>query len=246
MFVQPIEMEKQGNPRSAMAMKVLSENDSLLSFQDFVTETKVDHLSSSIALGFDDVLGLELLGLDHLNDLFAVIAKFDDAFLVEEWDLQKGLSDLIMDGLCYKGVKDKNVIMLFESPSSFSFLDASFVNQNNYKFNDWPPPKSALTKTVLGPCRYASMNGMSLPVYLKDGNPPTGLEEHWAQAIPDHQRPFFVSEIRETDIVYAYLPAEQLRQHLNDPDGKSIFFHDVSRAAAIGDACLVFILYPLT
>jgi hypothetical protein len=115
---------------------------------------------------------------------------------------------------------DRNVVMLFESPSS-SATDASFYNKNKFRFHDWPPPKSSKSKPVLGPNRYASMNGGAFPVYLRDGKPPAGLEEHWESVLPGVPKPNFVSKIdMDRDTVYAYLPVEELKHHVNDPQSK--------------------------
>jgi hypothetical protein len=63
------------------------------------------------------------------------------------------------------------------------------------------------------------MNG-SLSVFLRSAAPPKGLLEHWSEAIPGFVAPSFVNKIdTEEDTVYAYLPVEQLKHHVNDPDG---------------------------
>jgi hypothetical protein len=126
-------------------------------------------------------------------------------------------SDYIAQGLKEKKMENINLVMLFESPSS-STTESSFHNKAKFKFHDWPPPKSTKSKSVLGPCRYASMNGQSFPVFLKDGKPPAGLEEHWAEVIPDFKPPSYVDKITDNETVYAYLPVEQIRNHMNDPE----------------------------
>lgn len=162
-----------------------------------------------------------------INDISFAELDFtlEGTFKVKDWNGKKGYSDFIKEGLKYKGMQDKHVVMLFESPST-STSESSFHNKSKFKFHDWPPPKSTKSKGVLGPCRYASMNGSSFPVFLRDGAPPDGLEEHWASVIPDYTPSSYVNKIRnddtvaseENDTVYAYLPVEQIRNHLNDPD----------------------------
>jgi hypothetical protein len=42
--------------------------------------------------------------------------------------------------------------------------------------------------------------------------------EHWAAAVPGIPLPHFCSKVTEEDTVYAYLPVEQIKIHVNDPD----------------------------
>jgi hypothetical protein len=152
-------------------------------------------------------------------------------FRVKDWDGKKGYSDYIQQGLRYKAKiaaekaaaekafvpSTDNVVMLFESPSS-STADFTFQNITKFRFHDWPPPSKTGGKSVLGPCRYALMNGTSYPVFLKDGIPPTGLVEHWQSSVPGFEPPSYVDKITDLETVYAYLPVEQIRHHVNDPD----------------------------
>jgi hypothetical protein len=151
---------------------------------------------------------------------------------VVEWDRTKMHSDFIKEGLVYNNKLGavSNTIMLFESPPS-SAEDCSFRNRDN--FHDWPPPKSTKTKStkskgILGPCRYSLMNGSSFPAFLRDGTPPEGLMEHWAEAVPGIPPPHFVSKVTEKDTVYAYLPVEQIKKHVNDPN---VHYHLVGKDA---------------
>lgn len=116
--------------------------------------------------------------------------------------------------------------MLFESPST-STNDSSFFNSQVYKFHDYPPASSK-TKGVLGPCRYSCMNGATYPSFLRDGAPPAGLAEHWEANIPNFEQPKFVDSIRDESHVYAYLPCESIKQHVNDP---YVHYHMVGKDA---------------
>mmetsp|Transcript_3436 Transcript_3436/g.6444 ORF Transcript_3436/g.6444 Transcript_3436/m.6444 type:complete len:505 (-) Transcript_3436:200-1714(-) len=139
---------------------------------------------------------------------------------VKAWDRKKFYSDYIREGLEERGVKISDytdVIMLYESPSSAS-SETSFQNREKYRFHDWPPPKSTRSKAILGPCKYSMMNGQSFPSFLRDGAPPDGLMEHWAETIPGVPMPRFVKTIHENDLVNAYLPVELIKHHVNDPD----------------------------
>jgi hypothetical protein len=49
------------------------------------------------------------------------------------------------------------------------------------------------------------------------GAPPEGLLHHWAKAVPGFVEPSFASKVTEDDTVYAYLPVEQIKNHVNDP-----------------------------
>jgi ATP-grasp domain len=110
-----------------------------------------------------------------------------------------------------------NIVMLFDSPTS-STSEFAFHNASKFRFHDWPPPSKTGGKSVLGPCRYALMSGNTYPVFLKDGAPPPGLLEHWSEAVPGFVAPTFVDKITDEHTVYAYLPVEQIRHHVNDPD----------------------------
>jgi len=143
---------------------------------------------------------------------------------VKWWDRKKKYSDLIQEGLAAKNAGSPNVVMLFESPSS-STPDSSFYNSGVYRFHDWPPVKYTRGKEILGPCRYSLMNGSNYPVYLRNAAP-TGLVEHWADAVPGFTAPTFKHEIAHEDTVYAYLPCEEIKEHVNDP---SIHFHLVGK-----------------
>jgi len=157
------------------------------------------------------------------HNLVASLSDYDFAFSkikVTNWDPTSGkfYSDYIKEGLEYKKEDSSHCIMLFESPSS-STAESSFHNKDKFKFHDWPPPKSTTSKSILGPCKYASTNGNAFPVFLRNGVPPAGLAEHWAKSIPtiaDHL-PSFVDKVTEEDLVYAYLPVEQIKNHVNDP-----------------------------
>ena len=162
---------------------------------------------------------------DQLNESIEEFDFEDDGtFKCTNWAGRRFYSDYIKAGIDYKRQKDpdylpqRDVVMLFESPSS-SATDSSFHNASKYRFHDWPPPKSSRSKGILGPCRYASMTGTSFPIFLRDGAPPDGLMDHWAHSLPHFQPPTFVNKI-DTDLntVYAYLPVEQLKHHVNDPD----------------------------
>jgi hypothetical protein len=159
----------------------------------------------------DETGNLEALLLSAPMNAFQSTTKIK----VEEWDGTKMHSDFIKEGLVYNNKLDasNNTIMLFESPTS-SAEDCSFHNRDN--FHEWPPAKS--TKSVLGSGLYSLMNGSSFPAFLRDGTPPAGLMEHWAKAVPGIPAPHFVSKVTEKDTVYAYLPVEQIKNHVNDPD----------------------------
>ena len=62
------------------------------------------------------------------------------------------------------------------------------------------------------------MNGSTLPVFLRGGVPPPGLLEHWSKTVPGFVRPRFVAEIADDNTVYAYLPVEKIKNHVNDPN----------------------------
>jgi hypothetical protein len=62
------------------------------------------------------------------------------------------------------------------------------------------------------------MNGTAFPAFLREGETPPGLKEHWAETVPGIKLPNFVDKVRESDLVYAYLPVEQIKNHVNDPD----------------------------
>lgn len=118
---------------------------------------------------------------------------------VGEWGCKKFYSDYIKEGIAYKANKEgkephQDVVMLFESPST-STAESSFHNPTKYRFHDWPPPKSTLSKAVLGPCRYGSMNGSAYPVFLRAGAAAPGLMEHWAETIPNYSPPTWASKI---------------------------------------------------
>lgn len=148
------------------------------------------------------------------------------SFRVHAWDKKSGYSDFIRDGLAQQNQGGKDVIMLFEAPST-STSESSFFNSQVFKFHDYPPSAGA-TKAVLGPCRYSVMNGSSYPSFLRDGAPPAGLVDHWESTVPGFKRPSFVSEIPDSSSVYAYLPCESIKNHVNDP---SVHYHLVGKDA---------------
>ena len=171
-----------------------------------VTETE------SLKPGSDSV---EHTLVQNLGDL-----DFDDddgQFNVKDWDGKLCYSDLIHRGMKFVKRDAEKVVMLFESPSSSS-ANSSFHNASKYKFHDWPPPKSTKSKEMLGPCRYGMMNGNKYPVFLRSGAPPAGIMDHWKEAIPDYVPSEFVNKITENDTAYAYLPVEQIKNHVNDPN----------------------------
>ena len=42
--------------------------------------------------------------------------------------------------------------------------------------------------------------------------------DHWKAAVPNFKPPSYVPKITDENTVYAYLPVEQIRNHVNDPD----------------------------
>lgn len=162
---------------------------------------------------------------DKNNDsatLVATLADFDFTTMkitVEDWEPKsfKGYSEYIKEGMEFLKKDPSKVVMLFESPSS-STSESSFHNNAQFKFHDWPPPKSTISKAILGPCKYSMWNGSALPVFLRAGKTPEGLAEHWAKVMPEGLvKPHFVDTIKEDDVAYAYLPVEQIKNHVNDP-----------------------------
>lgn len=167
----------------------------------------------------------EKLHEDKNNESATLVAAITDMdftsakLKVTDWDplSMKGYSEFIKEGMEYLKKDPTNVVMLFESPSSSS-TESSFHNNAQFKFHDWPPPKSTKSKAILGPCKYSMWNGDALPAFLKDGKPPEGLMEHWQKVMPENLvMPRFVDKVREDDIAYAYLPVEQIKNHVNDP-----------------------------
>ncbi|KAL7573575.1 hypothetical protein ACA910_008711 [Epithemia clementina (nom. ined.)] len=151
---------------------------------------------------------------------------------VQGWNGKSLFSDLVQQGLRYQQQQQQqqrrkeeeedhqDIIMLFESPTAFSQQQhqqdsLEFYNSQVYKFHDYPRSPQP-SKAVLGPCRYSLMNGATYPSYLQD-EPPKGLVEHWKETIPGFVEPTFVSSIPESAQVYAYLPMEHIRHHVNDP-----------------------------
>lgn len=150
-----------------------------------------------------------------ISALTEVEAPTTSGFKVKSWNGKTLFSDFIQEGLLYQKRKSNDVIMLFESPTSCTSADSSFYNSQVYKFHDYPRSE-APWKAILAPCRYSLMNGSSYPTYLQ-GMPPKGLLEHWKANVPGFVEPSFVSTIDEQSLVYAYLPMEQIKDHLNDP-----------------------------
>ena len=154
--------------------------------------------------------------------LVATLADFDfttTKLKVKDWNPEsfKGYSEYIKEGMEFLKKDHSNVVMLFESPSS-STTESSFHNNQKFKFHDWPPPKSTISKAILGPCKYSMWNGSALPVFLRAGKTPPGLAEHWQKVMPKELvMPHFVDKIKEDDVAYAYLPVEQIQNHVNDP-----------------------------
>jgi ATP-grasp domain len=144
---------------------------------------------------------------------------FPSKFPWRDWDQKSLYSDLVKEGLVYneKFGENKRYIMLYETPSTSSTA-ASFHNKEKYKFHDWPPEQCSKNKGILAPCRYSLMTGPTFPVFLTGGIPPAGLLDHWKDVLPEIPPPHFVDRVQEDDIVYAYLPVEQIKNHVNDPE----------------------------
>lgn len=152
------------------------------------------------------------------SGLVSAISDIDFAvpqFRVSQWDKKTKYSDYIRNGLDFLKRSNESVIMLFEAPSTASDT-SSFFNSQSWAFHDYPPSSNAY-KTMLGPCRYSLMNGTSFATYLQAGTPTPGLLEHWRETVPGFEAPQFVSEIPTDASVYAYLPCESIKQHVNDP-----------------------------
>ena len=204
---------------------------SLSDFSLLELEREEDHMTIQVVDDVEDnhvlptmslvvVTETEKLEEGHGDGILADISDFDfeiddSTFKVFNWKGERFYSDYIAAGLKYKKETAK-VVMLFESPSS-STDQSTFHNKAKYKFHDWPPPTSTKSKAILGPCRYAMMNGPSFPVFLREGKPPEGLVEHWMEAVPGYKPATYVDKITEEDTAYAYLPVEQILKHVNDP-----------------------------
>jgi hypothetical protein len=143
------------------------------------------------------------------------------SFRVHDWDQTSGYSDYIKTALTELKRDTSNVVTLFESPSS-SNPESAFYNSQVFKFHISNSAPTNLTatksaKSMLGPCRYSLFNGTAFPTYNRYGEPPPLLLEHWQRTIPNFQKPQFVSEIDDDSQVYAYLPCESIKHHVNDP-----------------------------
>ncbi|GKY93298.1 hypothetical protein MPSEU_000297300 [Mayamaea pseudoterrestris] len=154
------------------------------------------------------------------DDTASLVSAISDAelvpsFRVYDWDKKRRYSDFIKEGLEMQKKDAEHAVMLFESPSS-SDPEAVFYNCSAFRFHDYPIAKSSKAKHLLGPLRYGLMNGTALPTYLKTGQAPTGLLEHWENIVPGFETPRFVAEIAEDAPVYAYLPCESIKKHVND------------------------------
>jgi ATP-grasp domain len=145
--------------------------------------------------------------------------NFPSKFKWLDWDRKTYYGDLVKEGLIYNNNYDPNAkyIMLYETPHLDS-PEAKFHNKEKFKFHDWPPEKCMKNKNVLAPCRYSLMTGPTFPIFLTDGVPPPGLMDHWRDVLPHIPMPHFVDMVQENDIVYAYLPVEQIKNHVNDPE----------------------------
>lgn len=160
--------------------------------------------------------------VNSADDTLSLVSSISDSevltpsFRVHAWDKQTRFSDFIRDGLVAQKKDAENCVMLFESPSS-SDPQSVFYNCSAFRFHDYPVAKSTRAKHLLGPCRYSLMNGTAFPTYLKGGVAPEGLVEHWEATVPGFERPTFVSEIAQVTTVYAYLPCESIKKHVNDP-----------------------------
>jgi hypothetical protein len=133
-------------------------------------------------------------------------------FKCNNWAGKKGYSDYIKDGMRYNDKSQEKVVMIFESPTWTA------TPPEKFRFHTWPPAAPTAGKSVVGPCRYASMNGTSYPVFLKDGAPPAGLQEHWQRAIPNFKSPTYLDQITDAETAYCYLPIEDIQHHVNDPN----------------------------
>jgi hypothetical protein len=144
-----------------------------------------------------------------------------DPLIVNLWDGKKLYSDLLREGFEYlNGDYDDcsngpSIVILYESPSIIAD-EKGFSNKQVFRFHDYPPccPR---VNSMLGPCRYAAVSGNVYPTYLRGGCPPAGLTDHWQLAIPDFKQPRFCDTLPEDSLVYAYLPLERVKRHLNDP-----------------------------
>lgn len=195
-----------------------------------VTLKEIDHIEPNDELPMASLLIVaETEKIDEAKEagaasgnLLASLGDMDFSFYklkVKDWDGTKFYSDYIKEGLIYNNKLEEaeKTIMLYESPSS-STAESSFHNKDKYKFHDWPPPTSTISKGLLGPLRYALMSGDTLPVFLRGGEAPNGLIDHWKKTVPGVKVPTFVPKIHtETDTVYSYLPVEQIEHHVNDP-----------------------------
>ena len=176
------------------------------------TEKLQDH---SDAMHADSLPEAAFVSTIHNMDFPNVPSKFKWM----QWDRVTLYGDMVKEGLIYTKQYDPNAkyIMLYETPHSDS-PEATFHNKDKFKFHDWPPEKCMKNKNVLAPCRYSLMTGPTFPIFLADGAPPAGLLEHWQTIFPHIPMPHFVNKVQENDIVYAYLPVEQIKNHVNDPD----------------------------
>lgn len=186
-----------------------------------ITDSKVlDTVLDTVkdAKADDPIKDTVIVSAEELSKVVSVLTEkvdIPDTFPVEGWDGKTLFSDYVKSGLEHLERDTSNIVMVFESPSSSS-KDSSFFNSNVYKFHDYPPSAGS-TKKMLGPCRYALVNGGTYPVFLAGGVPPKGLVEHWKATVPDVPTPTFVPGLQPESVAYAYLPSESIPNHVNDP-----------------------------
>eukprot|EP00538_Stauroneis_constricta_P002428 CAMPEP_0119551690 /NCGR_PEP_ID=MMETSP1352-20130426/4877_1 /TAXON_ID=265584 /ORGANISM="Stauroneis constricta, Strain CCMP1120" /LENGTH=482 /DNA_ID=CAMNT_0007597791 /DNA_START=309 /DNA_END=1757 /DNA_ORIENTATION=+ len=155
----------------------------------------------------------------------AAVGNTSGPYRCKDWCGKKHYSDFIKEGLQSQGRPADHVIMLFESPSTCN-AESSFFNNSVFPVHDYPPAPT-FYKTVLAPCRYTIMNGGTYPSFLQ-AEAPEGLMEHWERRVPGFEKPTFVKELNDDATVYAYLPLEHVRKHLNDPH---VHYHLAGKAA---------------
>ena len=118
----------------------------------FSTTVTPEESIGSPRTNFEDVFKEETLTLKQKFVSYpkSISTETSDA-LVSDWDGDQCFSDLVAEGLESLDVDPSNLVMLYESPSSFSH-ETSFFNGNFYKYADYPPA-GPVTKSVMGPRR---------------------------------------------------------------------------------------------
>lgn len=137
--------EKEALESSTMAETAIIELAHVRATNQEASEVNKMKVSSDLASLAAETAPTFVSADAEVVSLASSISEHTPSLSVKVWDKKTMFADYVRDSLSFQGRQHRDVVMLFESPST-SCSTSSFFNSQVYKFHDYPLPSQASAK----------------------------------------------------------------------------------------------------